>query len=144
MTAYIASAAGAVFLTVVVGMIIPDGKMAKSITFVLKIVCILVLLSPLINIFSIDIGAETGAIIDYDGLSDILSLNQSAQLEKLIFEQFGVGCECSVYIDYDGRSLNQTGVLISADDAESSLIEEIVSYLRELGYININVNEKIY
>ena len=96
MTAYIASAAGAVFLTVVVGMIIPDGKMAKSITFVLKIVCILVLLSPLINIFSIDIGAETGAIIDYDGLSDILSSNQSAQLEKLIFEQFGVGCECSV------------------------------------------------
>lgn len=144
MTAYIASAAGAVFLTVVVGMIIPDGKMAKSITFVLKIVCILVLLSPLINIFSIDIGAETGAIIDYDGLSDILSSNQSAQLEKLIFEQFGVGCKCSVYIDYDGQSLNQTGVLISADDAESSLIEEIVSYLRELGYININVNEKIY
>ena len=144
MTAYIASAAGAVFLTVVVGMIIPDGKMAKSITFVLKIVCILVLLSPLINIFSIDIGAETGAIIAYDGLSDILSSNQSAQLEKLIFEQFGVGCECSVYIDYDGQSLNQTGVLISADDAESSLIEEIVSYLRELGYININVNEKIY
>lgn len=144
MTAYIASAAGAVFLTVVVGMIIPDGKMAKSITFVLKIVCILVLLSPLINIFSIDIGAETGTIIDYDGLSDILSSNQSAQLEKLIFEQFGVGCECSVYIDYDGQSLNQTGVLISADDVESSLIEEIVSYLRELGYININVNEKIY
>lgn len=46
MTAYITVAAGAVFLTVVVGMIIPDGKLNKSVNFVLRMACILILISP--------------------------------------------------------------------------------------------------
>ena len=52
MTAYIATAAGVVFLTVIADMIIPEGKLNKVINFVLRIACILILISPVFGFFS--------------------------------------------------------------------------------------------
>lgn len=142
MTAYISVAAGAVFLTVVVGMIIPDGKLNKSVNFVLRMACILILISPVFGIFNITLPGEDGGIVDYDYVSEVFSQSQSAELEKLIEENVGIDCDCSVSIIYEDGSFKETGVTVYAENVGNDLIDEVVSYLRELGYININVHEK--
>ena len=65
MTAYLVTACGAVFLSVVVSFIIPQGKLAKTITFVLRIVCIAILISPLAQIFTIS-DESFDSMVDYD------------------------------------------------------------------------------
>ncbi len=142
MTAYIATAAGAVFLTVIVGMIIPEGKLNKSINFVLRIACILILISPVFNIFKIELPEADGGIVDYEYICDVFSESQSSQLEKMIAEELGVQCSCEVEIIYEDGSFKENGVTVLTYNVESGVIENIQSYLKELGYININVNEK--
>ena len=142
MTAYIATAAGAVFLTVIVGMIIPEGKLNKSINFVLRIACILILISPVFNIFKIELPEADGGIVDYEYICDVFSESQSSQLEKMIAEELGGQCSCEVEIIYEDGSFKENGVTVLTYNVESGVIENIQSYLKELGYININVNEK--
>ncbi len=139
MTAYISLAAGAVFLTVVVGMIIPEGKLNKSVNFVLRIACIFILISPVFGIFNLKLPEEDGGIVDYDYVCSVYSQSQSEQLEKMIEENIGVQCDCEVKIIYEDGSFRENGVTIYTNNVESGLIEDILSYLSELGYININV-----
>ena len=86
MTTYIAVAAGAVFLTVVVGMIIPEGKLHTSVNFVLRIACIFILISPLAQIFDISLSEGGEGDVDFDYICQVYSEGQSSQLEKLIEE----------------------------------------------------------
>ena len=143
MTSYITIAIGAVFLTVIVGMIIPEGKLSKSVNFVLRIACILVLVSPVFNIFDIELESDEDSIIDYEYVCDVFSESQSSQLEKLIMENVGVECACKVEIIYKDGSFVENGVTIYTDNVEKEVIEVILSYLKELGYININIDEEI-
>ena len=142
MTTYIAVAAGAVFLTVVVGMIIPEGKLHTSVNFVLRIACIFILISPIAQIFDISLSEGGEGDVDFDYICQVYSEGQSSQLEKLIEENIGIECDCDVEIVYEDGSIKENGVTIYTDNVESALIDDIVSYLKELGYININVNEK--
>ena len=47
MKGYLLTAAGVIFLSVIVSLIIPDGKLNKTIVFVMRMACILVLLQPI-------------------------------------------------------------------------------------------------
>lgn len=142
MTAYIATAAGAVFLTVIVGMIIPEGKLHKSVVFVLRIACISILIWPVFSVFDIQPTEQSSLLVDYEYICKIYSDSQSEQLEKLIEENLGVECDCYVEIIYEDGSFKECGVTISTVNVENDLIDDIQSYLSELGYINININEK--
>ena len=142
MTSYILLAAGAVFLTVIVSFIVPKGRLGKSINFVLRLACILIIISPVTAIFDLTFSEEDGELIDYEYISQVYSENQSRTLERMIEEEFGVECVCEVEILYSDGSFRENGVSVTGDFVEKDIMSKIQSYLRELGYININVNEK--
>ena len=52
MKEYVLSVAGAVLLSAVAALVLPKGKIAGSIRFVLKLICLLALVSPFFTLFS--------------------------------------------------------------------------------------------
>lgn len=142
MTTYLTTAACAVFVTIIVGFIIPDGKLNKMINFVMRLVCIFILVSPVVKIFDIGGAAEEGAIIDYDFVCSVYSETQSSELEKLIRNNTGEDCVCEVDILYENGSFKENGVTVFTDFGDEVTKNKIRAYLESLGYININVNEK--
>ena len=127
MKAYLFTAAGVIFLSVIVSLLIPDGKLNKSITFVMRMACILVLLQPVTGIFKIGETTSKEPMYDYVYICKVYSDNQSEQLEKVLKEKFG---EESVNVEVNTQK-NQT-------------ITEIYAYLEQSGYINITVYAKSY
>lgn len=144
MSEYILAAAGAIFLSVVVGLIIPEGRLKKAVSFVVRIACICLLVSPVLTIFDVDIKSDGGQGADYEYISEMYSLTQSRELEGMLEERFGCDMTAEVEIVYEDGAFREKGVKIVTDKVEEALIDDIVSYLKELGYININVNEKVY
>lgn len=142
MSAYILTAAGAVFLTAAAGMILPDGKLNKSVNFVLRLVCIGILVSPLAGIFNFDAESGADADVDYDYIVSVFSQSQSEELEKLVKDELGIECGCEVVIIYEDGTFKQTDVNICTDNVEYEEISALREYLKELGYININVYEE--
>ncbi len=53
MKTYLLTAAGVIFLSVIVSLLIPEGKLNKSIVFVMRLACIFVLIQPITGIFKI-------------------------------------------------------------------------------------------
>lgn len=140
MTAYLVTACGAVFLSVVVSFIIPQGKLSKTITFVMRIVCIGILISPLVKIFTVpDTGEGEGA--DYYFICEQYSLNQSAALEDCIAEKFGAQSECTVNIVYGEEGFYAESVEVCLIGSYDNLTQKIYEYLEEADYINITVYE---
>ena len=88
MKVYLLSAAGVIFLSVVVSLLIPEGKLHKSIMFIMRLICIFVLIQPVAGIFKIGGGdgdsAQKENFIDYIYVSSVYSEHQSGELEKLI------------------------------------------------------------
>lgn len=142
MSTCLAISAGIIFLTVLVGFIIPEGKLNKTINFVVRLACIFILISPILKVFGFTETINNGSLVDYGYICSVYSENQSEQLEKLILEKLGIECECKVDFTYEDGVFKENGVTILTDFAENVTIEKIQAYLGELGYININVNEK--
>ncbi len=142
MTLYLTTAACAVFVTIIVGFIIPDGKLNKMINFVMRLVCIFILVSPVVKIFDIGGAAGEDAIIDYEYVCSVYSKAQSGELEKLVKENTGADCVCEVVILYEEGAFKENGVKVYTDCRDEVTKNKIRAYLEALGYININVNEK--
>lgn len=141
MKEYLYLAAGAVFLTVFVGFIVPEGKMKKSIGFVMRIACIFVLITPVKQMFRLT-DADTGSMIDYEAICAVYSETQSERLENMIYEEFSVECECRVDFVYEDGEIRENGVEVLTDIVDVQIKNSIYEYLESLGYIDINVNEK--
>ncbi len=140
MKAYLLSAFGVIFLAVITSYIVPEGKLKKTINFVLRVVCITVLLSPVGNLISLD-GATDGEAFDYDYICSVYSANQSLLLQNKLSDELGIDCDCVVAVIFEDDSIKENGVTVyGIKDADERKI--IVEYLKELGYININVNEE--
>jgi hypothetical protein len=142
MSSYLTLAAGIIFLTIVLGIILPDGKLNKFINFIIRLICIFVLIQPITQIFSIE--DDQTALIDYDYICTVYSVTQSKMLEELLLSDLNIQCDCTVYVTYDGEQLKETGVDVLIIDNLNNIRtkNEICEYLQELGYIDINVNEK--
>ena len=141
MTAYLVTACGAVFLSVVVSFVIPQGRLGKSITVVLRLVCVVILISPLLQLFGISV-EDTEVSVDYNYICEVYSENQSKALEALIESNFNVQSECNVEIVYsdDGFSVQSVEVCLMSSDKQIAI--QIYEYLEEAGYINITVYEQ--
>ena len=141
MTAYLVTACGAVFLSIVVSFVIPQGKLGKSITVVLRLICIVILISPLLQLFGISV-EDTEVSVDYDYICEVYSENQSKALEELIENNFNVQSECTVVIVYwdDWFSVQSVEVCLMSSDKQIAV--QIYEYLQEAGYINITVYEQ--
>ena len=142
MKTYLLSAAGVVFLSVVVSLIVPDGKMHKMVTFAMRLICIFVLISPLVSLFKGEV-ADTGTVgdIDYTFVEQIYSVHQSEQLEKLLLENLSAKTDCVVKVLYDGEDFKVDSVEVAVEE-NFELSDKIYEYLKWMGYINITVYAK--
>ena len=142
MEKYLLSAAGVIFLSVIVSLIIPEGKLNKTITFAMRLICILVLIQPITGIFKISPTSSGDNFFDYEYVCGEYSEHQSAQLRLLLLDEFNVQTECSVEVVYEEEQFKVNSVEVCMGENETDYIEKIYAYLQELGYINISVYAK--
>ena len=103
MKIYLLTAAGVIFISVIVSLLIPEGKLNKTVTFIMRLICILVLIQPITGIFGIKNEQPVSDFIDYGYVETAYSENQSAQLEKLLLKEFEVETDCVVNIFFEKR-----------------------------------------
>ena len=142
MKTYLISATAVIFLSVIVSLLIPEGKLNKTIVFVMRMACIFVLIQPITGIFKISSKAADDTFYDYEYICSVYSENQSEQLEKIIFEKFSIDSDCHINIVYRDGEFAVDGVIVAVNDKNAELINEIYEYLEELKYINISVYAK--
>ena len=142
MKIYLISASAVIFLSVIVSLVIPEGKLNKTIIFVMRMACILVLIQPITGIFKISSGEADSVFYDYEYICKIYSDSQSEQLEKIISDKFSVESTCLIYIVYKDGEFVLEGVDVEINGANDEIIKEIYEYLEELKYINISVYAK--
>ena len=143
MKSYLLAAVGVIFISVIVSLLVPEGKLHKSITFVMRLICILVLIQPVTQIFDIGKSDDVPAMsFDYEYVSGVYSDHQSEQLTELLKKEKGVEAECRVDVTYENGEFKVVSVEIAVEKNNEKLFEEIYSYLGELGYINITVYAK--
>ena len=144
MRTYLLTAAAVIFLSVMISLIIPEGKLNKSVIFVMRMACILVLIQPVTEIFKINQSTVFEPTYDYVYICKVYSDNQSEQLEKLLKEKFSNECECKIEIIYEDGNFKVNSVTVEVNSSNGQIIEEIYAYLQELNYINISVYAKSY
>lgn len=144
MKTYLLTAAGVIFLSVIVSLVIPEGKLNKSIVFVMRLACILVLIQPITGIFKISSASVDQPLYDYVYICKVYSDNQSEELEKLLLKEFSEECDCSVEVVHDNGNFKVASVAVEVNSQDEEIIEQIYAYLEEMNYINISVYAKSY
>ena len=142
MKTYLLSAAGVIFLSVIVSLLMPEGKLNKSVTFAMRIICILVLIQPLTALVKRGDSANDAAVesmVDYEYVCTVYQNHQSVQLENLLKTEFGIDTDCTVFVEYADGEFSVVGAEIRLDRNNAKLIDKIYAYLDGLGYINITV-----
>ena len=139
MKTFLISATGVIFLSVIISLLIPEGKLNKTIIFIMRLICIMVMIQPLTGIFGVS-GSE-GEVnrVDYTYVCEIYSGHQSGELEKLLFENFDTKAKCSVEVIYKDGEFKVNGVTVIIEENNLQLIKDIYEYLGQLQYINISV-----
>lgn len=140
MKTYLLSATAVIFLSVIVSLIIPEGKLNKTIVFIMRMACIFVLIKPVTGIFKVS-SEGTEPVFDYIYICKVYSDNQSEQLEAVLKDKFGVECDCTVSVVYDDEQFKAESVVVATEN-NSQLIDKIYEYLEEMKYINISVYAK--
>lgn len=144
MKIYLLTAAGVIFLSVIVSLLIPEGKLHKSVTFVMRLICIFVLIQPITGLFNLKTETDTtgGDYFDYEYVSGVYSDHQSEQLQILLEKEFNVKADCLIEVVYEEGEFKVNSVRVGLDENNRNLIEGIYAYLDGLGYINITVYAK--
>ncbi len=138
MSTYLLSAVGVIFLSVIVSLLVPEGKLNKSITFIMRLICIFVLVQPVTGIFKIsESSSDIG--VDYEYISSVYSNHQSKQLEKVLAEKFKVNTDCTVSVVYEDGNFSQVATSVCLAEENVEIFDSIYEYLLESGYINITV-----
>lgn len=143
MKAYLLTAAGVIFLSVIASLLVPNGKLNKSITFVMRIICIAVLIQPITGLFKFEQTSTELDLFDYEYVASMYTINQSEYLEKQLFDKFGVQTECKVDVRFGDNTFYVDSVTVEILE-NSEISQQIYAYLEELKYINISVYEKSY
>ena len=138
---YLYVALGVVFLSVIAGLLIPEGKLKKSVNFVLRLICILVLINPLLNLFGIEEEVKN-ITLDYGYICEIYSKNQSELLTQKVIADCQTECVCTVEVIYEDEKIKESGVTVTGNFTDKQSINKILEYLQGLGYIDIIVNDQ--
>lgn len=107
MQAYILSVAGAVLLSAVVSILVPDGKLAPLIRGMCKLITLILLVSPVVSLFrgtafSLD-EAEYSEDSDFLGVcAEMAEQNNERSVESWLMEEYGIVGEADVVLAADG------------------------------------------
>lgn len=102
MTAYILRVAGAVILSAVLSLIVPEGKMGAFLRGICKLFLVAVLISPVLGFFSegkfsFTSGSSTPSDEAYLlHCAEILSREDEKVIQKMVKEEFGLEAEVQV------------------------------------------------
>lgn len=140
MTGYLITACGAVFLSVIVSFIMPQGKLSGTIAFVMRMICVVILVLPLAKLFFPD-SEKQQELVDYDYICSVYSRTQSRALEEELEEEFGAETVCEVSVAYGEEGFYAESVKVGITGNYDTLSHEIYAYLQEADYINITVYE---
>ena len=108
MKAYILGIAGAVLLSAVVSIILPEGKMGKFVKGGLKLVVLLVLVSPFVSFFSdgkyrfSDNGSISADGEYLETCGSLMARADEREIYSLLKEKYGVEGEVAVLYSTDG------------------------------------------
>ena len=140
MKTYLLTAFGVIFLSIIMSYIVPEGRLKKTVNFILRIISITVLISPITGLFELSPSGES-QIIDYEYVCEMLSENQSRLLQDKLASELGIECDVTVAVIFKDESISEDGVTVTGNfDGDEK--QKILEYLGGLGYININVNEE--
>ena len=159
MQAYILCVCGAVIISALVTLLLPEGKTGKFINGILKLFCLLVVLVPLFGFFkelknpdfpdsSQEASLDDG-FIDY--AFDVRAKEDGEKIDKTIADEFSVVVSSSVAWDFVEYSYKITGVSVKiknfgmcGNDEHIIIIDKIarrVSELTDLPLEEVNVYE---
>lgn len=139
MKTFLLSTTGVIFLSVIISLLIPEGKLNKTITFIMRLICIMVMIQPLTGLFGIKNNGGDRLDADYVYVCEIYSRHQSGELEKLLYEKLGAKTKCTVKVVYENKEFKVNSVTVQTEENNLELIENIYEYLGQLQYINITV-----
>lgn len=165
MKAYILAATAIVFFTVILSVLLPSGKLGKTVGCIGRIACIVCFIQPITTLVSSNSSVSTADWCEYDVVCNAYARSQQTTLANLLKVEFGVDATCEVDITYENGTFNENGVIVWIDnftdtgtindDAESAngsggtgeagfnldeIRQKIYAYLENLGYIHITVN----
>lgn len=148
MTAYILAVCGASLIAALVAILLPEGRTGKFVNGILKLFCLLVMLVPLLFLFS-----EQDWSISSDGGSEEMELDdgfidymfsrraeeEEAAIEALVLEEFSVQADAQVLwesVEY-AYTVTKIGITveeggISGDDGHIFIIEKIAARISDL------------
>lgn len=152
MSAYILSICGAVILSALVTIIMPEGKIGKFINGVLKILCVFIMLVPLVNWVS-DLkfegkgeGNETEVSLDEDYLDYFFGKQAesfSEELEKIVEKEFSIKVlivtdwECADYaFSVRKVQINIKDFGMNGNDEHIMIIEQLRTRVSEIANID--------
>jgi hypothetical protein len=142
MKTYLISATGVIFFSIIVSILIPEGKLKKTITFILRLACILVMIQPVAKLFNTESSNEDVDFIDYQFVCNVYSNEASERVTKLIDEKFNIECESVVVVNYLDDEFTIESVSINIEKEDENKTYDILEYLEGEGYINITVYAK--
>lgn len=147
MREYIWAVCGAVILSALAAILMPEGKIGKFLSGILKLFCMCVMLTPLFGLFGgftekLPGGEDGQAALDEEFIEYMFGRRaeeSEAELEELLGEEFAVAVSAEILWNCDEYSYNVTGVNIKienfgmyGDDEHIFIIGRIADRTQEL------------
>lgn len=158
MKEYILAVCGAVVISALISLLMPEGKTGRFIGGILKLFCLLVMLVPLLQMFKQFAVPEEGEEVsagyepDEDFLLNIYEKQAAAredEIEELVEKEFSVDVSADVVWEYAQYACNVTEIRIKienfgiyGDEEHIYVIQQIKSYVSEFAKeTEVNVYE---
>ena len=150
MQAYIWAVCGAVIISALAAILMPEGKIGKFINGILKLFCLSVMIAPLFALFEKFTGEppagdgsdSAGAELDDDFIEYMFgkrAQEEADSLEELLEEEFAIGVSAEILWDYADYAYNVTNVNIKIEnfgmygnDEHIIIIAQVESRTQEL------------
>ncbi len=122
MKAYILSVCGAVLISALVTLLMPEGRSGKFIGGILRLFCLLAILAPLLAFVRSDLpdlsssaqSAPDGAFIEY--FYGRYAKEQGKMLEKTLEEEFSLSLNVQIGWEIDGYSYHLSEVAVEVEN----------------------------
>lgn len=143
MNAYLLAVIGTILLAAVLTAIVPEGKTASVIKGMTKLVCLLVIVSPVLQYLRKD-EEKTGDgdffsqfVIETDEsfikyYSEMRVRSTETELETELREEFGVTCEVAIAWEYEEEKIRVTQICVrTAEKCDEEVKRLMCDYLTE-------------